>query len=269
MDTTADNGMTFAAGFDMGAGSLADTTDDLALEAQTATIDTPTVTVGMNGFSASFGADNLDDLYDSTQNGDVSFGGTLGGFTFSVVTDLDNDTAAVAKTYGTFTAGTTSSGATTTIDYTVATFTAAVAASDAVWESTSYSIGTEVEGFTLNIIGTDKNDDGDSAMKISASKAFGAVTAGLKLDDKGTADDITTLSLSYAGEGVSIAASSDDNDDWDLSATLSSGIYAATFVTDEESAWNAQVTASLGGGASAFAYTDETELFMAGVRFSF
>ena len=68
---------------------------------------------------------------------------------------------------------------------------------------------------------------------------------------------------------MSVSASSNDDKDWDLSATLSSGANSATFVTDEESAWNAQVASDLGGGASVFGYVDHTELFMTGVRFKF
>jgi hypothetical protein len=253
----SDNGITFAAGFDMGAGSLADTTDDLALEAQGATIGAATVSASMNGYTVAFKSDGISDVYDDTQNGDVSVAGTIGTVTFKVVHDLEADTAAVAAVAAKSLAN---------------VFTAATAATAAVYNTTSYTLGTTVGGIGLSLTGTDKNDVGLSGMKAKATYSMDALTFGLETNNRGDSTKMlnaTKISVAYAGEGVSVSASSNDDKDWDLSATLSSGANSATFVTDEESAWNAQVASDLGGGASVFGYVDNTELFMAGVRFKF
>ena len=109
-------------------------------------------------------------------------------------------------------------------------------------------------------------------MKAKATYSMDALTFGLETNNRGDSTKMlnaTKVSVAYAGEGVSASVSSNDDKDWDLSATLSAGANSATFSTDEESAWDATVTSDLGGGASVFGYVDHTELFMAGVRFKF
>ena len=260
----SDNGMTFSAGFDMGAGSLSDIANN-ELDAQSATIGAPTVSATMNGFTVAFKADGIDDLYDNTQNGDVSLAGTVGTVTFKIVHDLEEDVAGAGATY---TAPVVTGGA-GTATYVAGSFTAAKAA---VYNTTSYTLGTTVGGVGLSVTGTDGNDLGLSAMKAKATYTMDALTFGLESNNRGDSTkslNATKVSVAYAGEGVSVSASSNDDKDWDLSATLSAGANSATFVTDEESAWNAQVASDLGGGASVFGYVDNTELFMAGVRFKF
>jgi len=73
----SDNGMTFAMGFDMGAGLIADQDDDRAMDAQAGAIATSAMTIGYNGYTIEIGDDKIDDLYDDTQNGDVSLAGSL------------------------------------------------------------------------------------------------------------------------------------------------------------------------------------------------
>ena len=259
---TSDNGITFAAGFDMGAGQLSDIANN-ALVTQSATIGAPTVSASMNGYTVAFSADGIDDLYDDSQNGDVSVAGTIGGVTFKVVHDLEEDTAASAATFK------AASGNAGDANYKAATFTDAV---KAVYNTTSYTLGTTVGGVGLALTGTDANDEGLSAMKAKATYVMDALTFGIESNNRGDSTkklNANKVSVAYAGEGVSASVSSNDDKDWDLSATLSAGANSATFATDEESAWDAKVASDLGGGASVFGYVDHTELFMAGVRFKF
>ena len=258
----SDNGITFAAGFDMGAGQLSDIANN-ALDTQSATIGAPTVSASMNGYTVAFSADGIDDLYDDSQNGDVSVAGTIGGVTFKVVHDLEADTAASAATFK------AASGNAGDANYKAATFTDAV---KAVYNTTSYTLGTTVGGVGLALTGTDANDEGLAGMKAKATYVMDALTFGLETNNRGDSTkklNANKVSVAYAGEGVSASVSSNDDKDWDLSATLSAGANSATFSTDEESAWDAQVASDLGGGASVFGYVDSTELFMAGVRFKF
>jgi outer membrane protein OmpU len=265
LSAASDNGITFAAGFDMGAGQLSDIANN-ELDTQGTTVAAPTVSASMNGYTVSFKKDGLDDLYDNTQaGGDLGIKGSIGSITFNVVTDLEKSTAASAAKY--VAADTT--GAVGQTGYVRATFTDAIAA---VVRSTSYSVGTTVGGVGLSVTGTDGNDLGLSAMKAKATYTMDALTFGLESNNRGDSTkalNATKVSVAYAGEGVSASVSSNDDKDWDLSATLSAGANSATFSTDEESAWDATVASDLGGGASVFGYVDHTDLFMAGVRFKF
>ena len=124
----------------------------------------------------------------------------------------------------------------------------------------------------MALTGTDANDHGLAGMKAKATYVMDALTFGLETNNRGDSTgklNANKVSVAYAGEGVSASVSSNDDKDWDLSATLSAGANSATFSTDEESAWDATVASDLGGCASVFGYVDSTELFMAGVRFTF
>ena len=96
VSSTLDNGMVVSAGFDMGAGSIADRDDDRVLDAQAAAVALSAVTIKNGGVTYVIGQDKIDDLYDDTQNGDVSVSGAMGGISYTLVTDLDKDTKAVA-----------------------------------------------------------------------------------------------------------------------------------------------------------------------------
>ena len=80
----------------MGAGSIADRDDDRVLDAQAAAVALSAVTIKNGGVTYVIGQDKIDDLYDDTQNGDVSVSGAMGGISYTLVADLDKDTAAVA-----------------------------------------------------------------------------------------------------------------------------------------------------------------------------
>ena len=99
VSSTLDNGMVVSAGFDMGAGSIADRDDDRVLDAQAAAVALSAVTIKNGGVTYVIGQDKIDDLYDDTQNGDVSVSGAMGGISYTLVADLDKDTAAVAASH--------------------------------------------------------------------------------------------------------------------------------------------------------------------------
>jgi hypothetical protein len=90
-----DNGMELSAAFDMGAGSIADRDDDRAMDAQAAAVALSSVTLKNGGVTYVIGQNKIDDVYDDTQNGDVSVAGAMGGISYTLVADLDKDTAAV------------------------------------------------------------------------------------------------------------------------------------------------------------------------------
>ena len=275
----SDNGMTFSMGFDIGAGQIADSTDDLAMDNMGTTFVAEELVIGYNGYTVKIGDNLIDDLYDDTQNGDVSVSGTIGELSFGIVTDMDKDTAEVAAKAATFTKAV---GATANQNYKAATFTDATAKVAAVWETTSYSLGYKAGDVAFSLVGTDGNDDvGEAAMKVSASAPLGDFKFTASIDNKGKADDIAKLAVSYTTGGMTLTASSADdanhslntNKDakasYDVGLSYAMGAATVQYNTDESAAWWANAQYNLGGGANAFATIDHTDFAVAGVKFTF
>jgi hypothetical protein len=268
----ADNGMTFAFGFDMGAGQIADQDDDRAMDAQAGTIAADEVTIGYNGYTIKIGDDLIDDLYDDVHNGDVSLAGSFGDLTFNVVTDLDKDVAANPGTY----VAATGAGAT----YKAATWTAASAAE---WNPTSYAIAYSMGDMSFSMAGTDHDQFGNAAAKYSLTYALmPSLSATLESDNLGTYKDIGKLSATYTvSDAMSITASVKDDKDHalntnkggkqsnDFSIAYSAGVLSATVATDESSNWWVNAKYDLGAGATAFTTFDHSEFLVAGVNFAF
>jgi outer membrane protein OmpU len=270
----ADNGMTFAMGFDMGAGHIADQDDDRAMDEQAGAIATSAMTIGYNGYTIEVGDDKIDDLYDDSQNGDVSLAGSFGDLTFKVVTDMQKDVAGSAAKYvaATGTAG--------NANYTRATFTEAVTA---VYNPTSYSIGYAMGDMSFSLVGTEHDDRGNTAAEYSiTTKVLPSLSATVSSDNVGTYKDIGKLAVTYTvSDAMSITASVKDDKDHalntntggkqsqDMSVAYASGALSATIASDESSNWWVNAKYDLGGGATAFTTFDHTEFLVAGVNFKF
>ena len=260
----SDNGMTFAFGFDMGAGHIADQDDDRTMDAQGGTIAADEVTIGYNGYTIKIGDDLIDDLYDDSQNGDVSLGGSFGDLTFNIVTDMDKDVASAKATF----------------DEDTGKLTPAVTA---VYNPTSYSVGYSMGDMSFTMAGTDHDDYGNAAAKYSLTYALlPSLSATLSSDNVGTYKDIGKLSATYTlSDAMSITASVKDDKDHalntntggkqsqDFSIAYSAGVLSATVATDESSNWWVNAKYDLGGGATAFTTFDHTEFLVAGVNFKF
>jgi hypothetical protein len=271
---TGDNGLTVALGFDMGAGSIADQDDDRALDEQAEEIATSAVTIGYNGYTLAIGDDKIDDLYDDSQNGDVSLGGSFGDLAFTIVTDMDKDIEAKAATF------TKASGDAGAAAYKNATFTDAVAA---VYNTTSYAVTYAMGDMSFAMSGTDHDDFGNAAAKYSLTyKLLPSLSATLESDNLGTYKDIAKLSATYTvSDAMSITASVKDDkahalntntggkQSQDMSIAYSAGSLSATIASDESSNWWVNAKYDLGGGATAFTTFDHTEFLVAGVNFAF
>ena len=274
----SDNGMTFAMGFDMGEGMIADQDDDRAMDAQGAAIATSAMTIGYAGYTIEIGDDKIDDVYDDTQNGDVAISGALGDLTFKIVHDMDDDVEAVAAAK-VYTAASGTAGAT---GYTRATFTdrAAVAA---VYNTTSYSLGYTMGDVAFGMASTDHDDRGNAASSFSLTYTVSdALSATYSVDNVGTFKDIAKLAATAKiSDMLSITASVKDDKDHalntntggkqsqDVSISYSAGSLGATIATDESSNWWVNAQYDLGGGAQAFTTFDHSEFLVAGVNFAF
>ena len=234
---TTESGVTLTVADDFGGGSLIDYDDDYQVEAQGSDLDQPSVTVAMGNVTLTIDPGEVDDLYDDSQTGDVQISTSMAGFS---------------------------------IDY--------VASSDTDVNTNSYKLGYSAGDLSVSVIGTTRGDAAtatvaaeNEAMKWSASYAMGDITLGLAMNNNGDNDDVTTGSIKYAlGNGLSVTLSADDNDDWDAAVSWSAGAVSVSYVTDENSEYEAHATYDLGGGAKVFAATKDVDDFTAfGVEFSF
>jgi len=274
VSSTLDNGMVVSAGFDMGAGSIADRDDDRVLDAQAADVALSAVTIKNGGVTYVIGQDKIDDLYDDTQNGDVSVSGAMGGISYTLVADLDKDTKAVAaSTVYKAVTGTTIAGLDTFVE------TAAVAA---VHESTSLKLSGAAAGVTWSFTTTNKDDFGDAASLVTLGYAAGdALSFTLKHDTDGSAEAINTLSATYTMDAISLTLSASDDKDHarntnkskkasqNMTIAYANGPLTASFNNDESSAWWATTSYDLGNGADIFATVDHTEFAVVGLTFAF
>jgi hypothetical protein len=301
VSSTLDNGMELSAAFDMGAGSIADRDDDRELDAQAAAVALSTVTIKNGGVTYVIGNDEIDDLYDDSQNGDVSVSGAFGGISYTLVADLDKDVKAAAATY---TAAPTPidrtandativmadatayahgvDSATPKIgdsDYVGASFTDAVAA---VHESTSLSLSGAAGGVDWTFTTTNKNDRGNAATKVSLGYAAGdALSFTLTHDTQGKREAINTLKASYTMDAITLTASMADDKNHagntnksgkasqNLTIAYANGPLTASFNNDESSAWWATTSYDLGNGADLFATVDHQEFAVVGLTFAF
>jgi outer membrane protein OmpU len=259
---TTDGGMTITVGDDFGGGALADWDDDYRIEAQTSDLDTPGVTIATGSTTITLDNQAIDDLYDDTQNGDIGIATSVGGMSIGLVMDTNATAAATAVTAVYTATNSTSTGQATTS-------TAGVSQAYAN-PSFSYSISMPVAGFTLTAVGTDADDSGEGANKISAAYAMGDMTLTVSTDDNGVLDSINKLAIATNVGGAALSISADDNDDWDFSVGYTEGSVTMNVSTDEESAWETNVKVDLGGGAAfRVSGTDAYDFIAAGVTFSF
>ena len=225
----SDTGMTYSMGFDMGAGSLIDYNDDYAIDPQTDDVAVSALTIGYSGVTIVLGQDESDDLYDDTQNGDVSIAGAFGGLNFAAVLDTD-------------------SGATSN------SFSLSGSADAITWSLVSTDANDAGEAAAKVTVGYTVSD---------------ALSMSFKHDNKGAADAINTVSATYTMGALTLTASADDNSDNDFGVGYTAGALAVSYSTDEEDAWEFNTTYDLGGGAQAFASTNASEFAAVGMSFAF
>ena len=277
VSSTLDSGMVLSAGFDMGAGSIADRDDDRVLDAQAAAVALSAVTIKNGGVTYVIGQNKVDDLYDDTQNGDVSVSGAMGGISYTLVADLDKDTKAVAASTN-YTAETNVGG---NAAY-VASVYSEVAAVAAVHESTSLKLSGAAAGVTWSFATTNKDDFGDAASRVSLGYAAGdALSFTLTHDTDGSAEAINTLKASYTMDAITLTVSGSDDKNHarntntgskasqNMTIAYASGPLTASFNNDESSQWWATTKYDLGNGADIFATVDHQEFAVVGMSFAF
>jgi hypothetical protein len=172
----------------------------------------------------------IDDRYDDSQNGDIGLDMTFVGNAIGITLDTD---AADGEA------------------------------------SMSYSIGGAAGGVSYGLVGTDSNDGNVSAFKWNVAYDMSGMSLTFKSDNVDGADAVNTIGLTAPLGALSVSVSADDNEDWDASASFSSGGLSVNYATDEESAWDVNASYALGGGATAFVGSNSTEFSVGGVEFTF
>lgn len=228
--TTTDSGISLSVSEDFGGGELADYDDDYAVEAQTSDLDTPTLSIGVNGTTITLENQAIDDLYDDDQTGDIGISSTVG--TLSVGLVIDTDAAAGEP-------------------------------------GMSYSLGGAMGALGLSLVGTDGDDNGDEATSLTASYNAGDISTSINVDDGGAGDDVTEFTVGYTTGAMSVSFSADDADDWSASIGYTAGGLSVNYDTDKAEEWEANMAYDLGGGASFKAAVDHSEYMAAGLQFSF
>jgi len=199
----SENGMTFAATVDMGAGAIRDGFDALELDGQSSSIggdtpsDGPTITIGLEGFSVAVGGTGANDnLYDDDLTGGaISVSGSVGDATFAVVTGVD-DADAMSASLG-YSVGAAGISAAMTDDGDVSSVTV------------SYDMGDMGLAVT--------SDDGTTSAEVSYTA--GALTATIEADDA----DAWDVSLGYTAGAATVGFSTDENEAWETTISYDLG----------------------------------------------
>ena len=227
---TTDGGLTLTVSDDFGGGKLPDYADK-ELDLQSSDLDTPAVSVSMGGTAVTFDRQAIDDLYDDDQNGDIGLSTSIGG----VAVGLTYDTEAAAGK-----------------------------------PQLSYSASGSMGAISVGVVGTDADDNGKSAYKVSASfEAMPGATVSASADMVDGADAVTEFGISYSMGDVSMSYSADNQEDWDASVSYSAGNMTVSYKTDEEDAYEIDASVNMGGGVSLNAATDSNDTMILGVGFTF
>jgi len=217
----SDNGMTFSAGFDMGAGSLHDggdkennlQLDDVALSA---------VTIGYAGVTIVVGQDKSDDLYDDGQNGDIAISGAFGGLNFAAVLDTDS-----AETSNSFSL----SGSAADMTWSLVSTDTDTGGDAAAKVTVGYTVS---DALSLSFK-HDNKGAADAVNTLGATYAMGSLTLGLS----GADDDTTDFSVGYAAGPMSVTYATDESDNWEFDAAYDLGGGATAFASMDHADYTA------------------------------
>ena len=240
VSAAADNGMTFALGFDMGSGNKIDYNDDDKVENQGEAIGNADVSMTYQGWTVTVDQAGIDNLFDDTDGAqDMKVAGSVAGFDVAFTSDLEADTSSYSLG--------------TTVADIALTFTGTDnddAGGSAAGVSASYTVSD-----TLSLKGSMSNESNDAEDDASIGLTY-------KMD---------ALTLGYTS--IKPGTNGDLGDEWDLSIAYSAGAMSASFAVDEADATTMIAEWDL-GGATAFAAVHDkagtaNDLTTMGINFSF
>jgi hypothetical protein len=226
-----DSGLTFGASSSITTGVTYVMADDDGFEAGAKTLGTPTLFIAGEFGKIQFKSNGFKELQDdSNEKYDVDYAGTFGGLSVGVRSDLN--TVVGNPTYFAATAG-----------------------------KSSISLGYTVSEITL---GAAYDEVGDK-WGISASRAFGPVTAKLSTDNA----SVTALKVSYAADALSASLLVKSTNAWEVEAGYTANGLTIGAKTTDLSKWKVTAAYDLGGGLSLEAGTNYTEDMFVGAKMAF
>ena len=235
----SDNGVTVAAGFDMGSGNKIDYNDDDEIEAQGTAIGDADVAVSYAGWTLTVDQDGIDNLFDDDQQEDLSIAGSVAGLSVAFASDMQNDTSSYKLGY--------------TMGDLALTFTGTNnddAGGDATGISAAYTMGD----LKISASMSDESNDAEDDTSVGVTYTMDALT------------------ISYTT--IQPGSDADFGDEWDASIAYSAGAMSASFAIDEADATTMIAEYDMGGGATAFAAMHDkageaSDLTTFGINFAF
>jgi hypothetical protein len=237
----ASNGLTLAAGFDMGSGEKIDYDDDDALEVQGEAIGNADVAVSYAGWTLTVDQNGIDNAYtDDAAEQDASLSGSLGGLSLTVTADLEDDHNSYSAAYSMGDFAFTASG--TNDD-------------EANGDASAFSVKYTMGDLAITYKTADEANDAEDDSSVSLAYSMDAIT-------------LTYTSIEPGG------ANKDFGDEWDMKVAYAAGPLSASFNVDEADATTMIAEYDLGGGVTAFAAQhdkadDTTDLTTVGMTFKF
>ena len=135
-------------------------------------------------------------------------------------------------------------------------------------DGTSVSAGYASGAMTFSASGSSTATDNSMALGVSYALSDN-MTLTADTDSTAGASAVNSIGISTSLNGVSIAASSDSNSEWDVDLGYTVSGITLTYGLDEESVWDATASMTLGGGASVKAGMNSADAAYAGISFSF
>lgn len=121
-------------------------------------------------------------------------------------------------------------------------------------------------GYTVASVELGANyDESTEAWDVSAEATFGAVTAGLGLDN----DDVATLTLGYSANGISAGLEVDSEDTYTVSAGYEANDITLGLEIDQDDAWEVTAGYDLGNGLAIESGMNSTDTAYLGATMSF
>ena len=236
----ADNGMTFALSFDMGAGEKVDYDDDDKVEVQGVDVGDADVSLTYNGWTVTVDQAGIDNLFDDTDGKqDLSVAGSVGDISVAFTSELEAETSS-------YKIGTTVAGIALTLT------------------------GTDNDDAGGSASGVAASYTVSDALSLSGSWS----------DESNDAEDDTSLGLTYKMDGITVSYTSikpgktgDLGDEWDLKLSYAAGAMSASIAIDEADASTMIAEWDLGGATAFAAMHDKagtnSDLTTFGINFAF
>lgn len=230
-----DSGITFGGSSSILAGTSYNFADDKAFELGAGTLGNPTLFIGGAFGKVQFKTNGFTELQDdNNEKYDLDYSGTFDALTVGLRSDLN--TVAGNKNYNPGTAG-----------------------------LSSVSVGYAIADMKLGLA----YDEFGGEWGVSASKAFGPVTATLSASGDKVNDTVTKVKVAYAADAISASLAVASDDSWDVTAGYTAAGLTLGVKTNEADEWTVTGAYDLGGGLSLEAGSNYTEDMYFGAAMKF